>query len=127
MHAIGVYEDKGRSGPSADGRNKRDVRVVTRGSGRPIVLVLASYEPVNWILTNGGANVSAVRLSGYHPSIVAGAGTAPVLRIGSAYAYSAGGADYQNLRQAVARYTGSPEIHSFQGSYAGSEFQVSGR
>ncbi len=56
-----------------------------------------------------------------------GIGTLPVLRIGSAYAYSAGSDEYANLRQAVARYTGPRQIRSFQGSYSGGAFSVGGR
>ena len=103
------------------------VRVVVRPSSRPIVLVLASYEPVNWIVVNGGARISAVLFSGYHPSNVSGAGSAPVLRIGSRYAFSAASAEYAQLRQAVAQYTGPREIRSFQGSYTGAEFSVGGQ
>lgn len=126
VHMVGVYEGKSVAG-SPSGRSPRNVRIVTRASTRPIVLVLASYEPVNWIVVNNGARVSAVLLSGYYPSTVSGVGNVPVLRIGSAYAYSAGSAEYARLRQAVAQYAGAREIRSFQGSYSGAEFSVGGQ
>ena len=43
-----MYEVINRRPPTAGNAN---VNIVSRGkSNRPIVLVLASYEPVNWIL-----------------------------------------------------------------------------
>lgn len=127
VHIVGVYEGQRASAPGTGRDARRDVRVLVRPSARPVVLVLASYEPVNWQVVNAGAQISAVLLSGYHPSGVVGAGTAPMLRIGSAYAYSAGSAEFANLRQAVTRYTGPREIRSFQGSYSGTDFTVGGR
>lgn len=132
VHIVGVYEGKGSAdvrrapGQPSGGHPKRDVRVQVRGTGRPMVLVLASYEPVNWIVTNSGARISAVLLSGYHPSTVTGTGTVPVLRIGSEYAYSPSSSEYLRLRQSVARFTGTREIRSFQGGYSGSDFSVGG-
>jgi hypothetical protein len=126
VEIVGVYEGKRSTANSTSGHPGREVRVLARASNRPIVLVLASYEPVNWIVVNSGARISAVLLSGYYPSTVSGVGSARVLRIGSAYAYSAGSAAYGSLRQAVSQYTGPREIRSFQGSYTGVEFSVGG-
>lgn len=103
------------------------MRVLVRPSARPVVLVLSSYEPVNWMVVNAGAQISAVLLSGYQLSAVTGIGPAPLRRIGSAYAYSPGSVEFTNLRQAVTQYTGPREIRSFQGSYSGTEFSVGGR
>lgn len=127
VHMVGVYEGQGPFRPGMGRPERRNVRVLVRPSARPVVLVLSSYEPVNWMVVNAGAQISAVLLSGYHPSAVTGIDTAPLLRIGSAYAYSAGSAEFANLRQAVTRYTGPREIRSFQGSYSGAEFSVGGR
>ncbi len=127
VHMVGVYEGKGPSRPGMGRQEPRNVRVVVRPSARPVVLVLSSYEPVNWIVVNAGAQISAVLLSGYHPSAVTGIGTPPVLRIGSAYANSVDSAEYANLCQAVTRYTGQRELRSFQGSYSGADFSVGGR
>lgn len=125
VHVIGVYE--GRSPTAARNRQAPgQVRVLARPSNRPVVLVLASYESVNWTVINTGARISAILLSGYEPSTVVGHGSAPILRIGSAYAYSPGGEGYGSLRSAIARYTGAREVRSFQGNYTGSEFSVGG-
>ena len=48
VHVLSVYEVINRRPPTAGNAN---VNIVSRGkSNRPIVLVLASYESVNWIL-----------------------------------------------------------------------------
>jgi len=118
VHIVGVYESKNRS--------SRPLRVIVQRTARPIVLVLASYEAVNWQVVPAGGQVAAVLLSGYVPSTVSGAGQVPLLRIGSTYAYAAESKDYQALRQAVAQYTRPREIRSFQGAYSGVEFAVGG-
>lgn len=118
VHIVGVYEGK---------RGNGSVRVTVRNSNRPVVLVLAAYEAVNWNVVNQGARISAVLLSGYTPSSVVGTGSAPVLRIGSRHAYEVGSRDYVQLRQAVMQYTGPREIRSFQGNYTGSDFSVGGQ
>jgi len=126
VHMVGIYEGKAPAGSSGGRDVKRHVRVSVRPLSRPIVLVLASYEPVTWIVSNSGARIAAVLLSGYSPSTVVGVGNTPVLRIGTAYAYSRDGGNYTQLSRAVALYTGTREIKSFQGVYAGSEFSVGG-
>jgi hypothetical protein len=126
VHIVGVYEGKAPDGESPGARRARNVRVTVKPSAHPIVLVLASYESVNWVVSNAGARIAAVLISGYEPSTASGIGNASMLRIGSAYAYSAASREYSQLRQAVAQYTGTREVQSFQGSYAGAEFSVGG-
>jgi len=122
VQMVGVYEPKGRStGPVV-----HSVRVEVRPSGHPIVLVLSAYESVNWVVVNQGARIAAVLVSGYNESKVNGTGDTRVLRIGSAYAYSANSPEYLRLRQAVTQYTGAREIRSFQGTYSGADFLVGG-
>ena len=61
VHVLAVYEVINRRPPTAGDAN---VNIVSRGqSNRPIVLVLASYEPVNWILNlPAGISISKVIL-----------------------------------------------------------------
>jgi hypothetical protein len=124
VHIVGVYQGGRVAGPMAGGHPLREVRVSVRASARPVVLVLSSYEPVKWIVSNQGARLAAVLLSGYHASTVVGAGAAQVLRIGSVHAYESNNADYMRLRRLVWQYTGGREIRSFQGGYNGNEFSV---
>jgi hypothetical protein len=90
------------------------------------VLVLASHEPVNWMVSAGAARLVAVLLSGHPSSTVNGVVAATVIRIGSASAYASRGADYEALRSAVAQYTGPLEVRSFQGEYSAAHFNVGG-
>jgi hypothetical protein len=126
VQMIGIYEPKGRSSGSTSDHSAHSVRVEVHSSMHPMVLVLASYEAVNWVVVNTGAQISAVLLSGYNESTVHGTGDTRVLRIGSAHPYAAGSAEYVRLQQAVAQYAGTRAIRSFQGSYTGSEFMVGG-
>ena len=49
VHVMSVYEGNRHTRPPSAGDT--NVNIVSGGkSGKPIVLVLASYEPVNWIL-----------------------------------------------------------------------------
>ena len=115
---VGVYE--GASKRSAAGA---PVRISVPPSSTPLVLVLSSYESVQWLVQNTGRPISAVLLSGYSPSTVLGTGDAPVLRIGSTYAYQLGSENYTQLKQEIARYVPN-RIDSFQGQYRGAEFSI---
>ena len=61
VHVLSVYEVINRRPPTA---GNAIVNIVSRGkSQRPIVLVLGSYEPVNWILNlPAGISISNVVL-----------------------------------------------------------------
>lgn len=67
VHVLSVYEVINRRPPTAGNAN---VNIVSRGkSNRPIVLVLASYEPVNWILhLPAGISISKIVLVAYYLS-----------------------------------------------------------
>ena len=63
VHILSVYEAEAIHRRPPVGENA-DVNIVSRGKpNRPIVLVLASYEPVNWILNlPSGISISKVIL-----------------------------------------------------------------
>lgn len=122
---LGVYEGKGRSRGTDTGRTPNIVSVNVLPASTPLVLVLSSYEPVRWVIQNSGRKISAVLLSGYHQSEALGAGAAAVMNIGSTYAYKMESADYEKLRKDVKRYVSNP-VRSFQGSYTGQNFSVTG-
>lgn len=124
VHIVGVYEGKGEARKSSEGKEAREVRVNVVGTGRPVVLVLSSYEPVNWRIVGQGARVAAVLLSGYYQSTVSGTGRVVTLSIGREYAYEPRTAEYGKLMRAVVQYTGTRPLSSFQGRYAGAEFIV---
>ena len=62
VHVLSVYEGNRHTRPPSAGDTR--VNIVSGGqSSRPIILVLASYEPVNWILNlPAGITISRVIL-----------------------------------------------------------------
>lgn len=124
IESIGVYQGPR---PSATGSRKEgviDVRV--RKSPKPILLVLASYEAVQWSLhLEPGARLAGVLVSGYKTSRVNGNGAARVLMMGGQYAYKLDSSEYNALNLTVQRLTGKP-IYYFQGRYEGAAFEVGG-
>lgn len=127
VEAVGVYQGAPVSSSQSPGaRRSGIVEVRIRRSTKPIVLVLSSYESVRWMLvTESGARLAAVVVSGYHPSNVVGAGSTRVLTNGGTYAYKQDSPQYQALNRDVAKLTGKA-IGVFQGRYEGSQFSVGG-
>lgn len=126
VEGVGVYEAKEKTIQTSPIRGMGKVRLSVRKSNRPLVLVLSSYEPVQWDLRmEPGARLAAVLLSSYHDASVQGAGSARVLKIGNTITYKQGDEGFQALQGQVRRWTGKP-ISVFQGEYAGSSFSVGG-
>lgn len=122
--AIGVYEAADGVHSFAGPRQAGTVNVFVATGTRPIVLVLSSYEPVNWHLQlQDGAQVSHVLLSGYHASQVSGAPAARIENIGTQYAYQRGSPQFESLDGLVRQSTGK-RIDSFQGAYSGASFRL---
>lgn len=124
---VGVYEGARAAGapgaPVAGGRKPGSVRINVQPGNTPVVLVLASYESVRWVINSNGRKISAILTSGYEPSTVTGGDTSKVLKIGSKYAYKMDSNEYNLLKQDIARYVSNP-ISTFQGSYKGQDFSV---
>lgn len=124
IEGVGVYQGTGPALRQGMTRAAGVVEVRVRRGARPTVLVLSSYEPVRWmIITESGARLAAVLLSGYHASTVVGAGNAPIVQMGQDFAYTGHGAGYQQLQRSVERLTGR-QIGLFQGRYEGLGFAV---
>jgi len=119
--ALGVYEGKRYPG---DGRGGT-VRVNVMRTKGPVILVLASYEGVHWVVTTDpGANVGAILLSSYEDSQVLGS-QAPQYRIGKNFSYGSdnGGGNRAGLERDVQRWTGKG-FDSFKGTYTGDQFFI---
>lgn len=116
VEAIGVYETLNRS-PAG-------ITVLVKKTEQPIVLLLASYEPVKWnIIKESGANITAILVTGYNKSSVTGAGaTKTVIKNGS-YAISTDDRNYSALNREAMLWTGKA-ISKFQGTYGGVSFVV---
>ena len=125
VEAVSVYEAVAVRPPSTP-ESVEPVNVVVRGTHRPVVLVLSSHQTVHWkIALAAGASLSAVLLSGYGESTVAGAGDALVSSIGGFYAFKRGSAEFKHLESEVRRCTGRA-IERFQSAYAGHRFEIGG-
>lgn len=125
IEGVGVYQglnvnrSRGEHTPGA-------VEVIVRRSKKPIVLVLSSYEAVNWrLMLAPGAQLAAVMVSGYYQSKVTGAGAVRVIDTGKAYAYKSDSAQYHALNREVATTFGKG-MDIFQGRYDGEHFSVGG-
>lgn len=124
VRAVGVYESAEGSHGIGKARTPGAVRVFVARSKRPVVLVLSSYEPVNWVLQlQDGAKVSNVLLSSYYGSQAYGAVGARIDSIGTQHAYKRGSPDFDALDAQVQRFTGK-RIGSFQGAYSGTSFSL---
>ena len=81
---------------------------------------------MRWMLiSEPGARLSAVLLSGYHQSSVVGAGSSRIVNLGQKYAYTSNSNEYKTLDEDVMRMTGR-RIQMMQGRYEGSAFSVGG-
>lgn len=124
VEAIGVYQSAGGSRGFGRPSTAGPVQIVLRRSSAPIVLVLSSYEPVNWNLINHGADLKAVLLAGAGNSTVNGTGAARLVRIGAMHPYQRD-EQFAALQREVIRWSGK-SIELFQGQYSGSTFTVGG-
>lgn len=125
IEGVGVYQGK-NANRSGGAHSMGAVEVLVRRSNKPVVLVLSSYEAVNWqLMLAPGAQLAAVMVSGYYQSKVIGAGSARVINTGGAYAYKSGSAQYNALnREVVSTFGKGMDI--FQGTYEGEHFSVGG-
>jgi hypothetical protein len=120
VEAVSVYE--ALVGTARRGHGP--VRVIVRPTLRPIVLVLSSYQAVEWLIElKPGAVLSAVLLAGLGNSSVAGAGDAHITPIGGFYAFKRGSAEFGHLEHEVMRCTGRT-IENFRSVYSADEFQI---
>ena len=125
VEGIGIYRAAGSD--AGMGRQKAGtVNVDVRRSEKPILLILSSYNSVNWkISMQPGARVSAILLSGYVGSTVEGGGSARIVSIGSASGYQVGSPQYKELEREIYGWTGKkPSL--FQVGYEGTQFEVGG-
>jgi hypothetical protein len=120
---VSVYEAVAMGGPgTANSNSLIDVRV--SAAIRRLVLVLSAHQAVHWqIALEPGATLSAVLVSGYGESTVAGIGDAMVSSIGGFYAFKQGSAEFRHLESEVMRCTGR-NIENFQSVFAGSSFEI---
>jgi len=141
IEAIGVYEGKRKQrydwkNPLSRTMSRKrflqlkekdigKVKLHIRKTSKPVILVLSSYESVNWVLDlQKGANLAALLVSGYEPSQVSGTwgGTSMVMIKGSMSVFKCG-SQFNLLDKKVHQLTGR-QIEHFQGKYTGDDFYI---
>lgn len=127
VEAIGVYEGRQAAGPPGwrpRSTTPGPVSVFVGRSERPIILVLSSNEPVQWLITQSAdARVRHILLSGAAASFVVNKRPVEITRIGTNYAYQLRSPGFGVLEANVREYLGKG-IDRFQGSYRGAEFHI---
>ena len=92
------------------------VRVMLDQRGARVVLVLASYEAVDWQLdVRPGTELVAVVVSAYRAVAVTGHGSAPAYRLALPCAPTPGSTAYQDLMQVLQARLGRSEPDTFRG------------
>ena len=124
-HVIGVYEGDYPNGKRHAFRfhpdGHIDVEVKNNPEVKAYILVLTSYEPVQWRIHNvDHAKIKKIILSAYHPSKVLGANSVPVVRVKLGYAYDDLSKETLKKVKKLVKF----DSHSFQGSYKGKLFEV---
>ncbi|OJT21604.1 hypothetical protein BO221_27770 [Archangium sp. Cb G35] len=134
VHVIGVYEARGDHSGGSHPTGNAVVHVERTG---PQVLVLSSYEPVNWKVTAvPNANIQYILALGYHAQSVEAPQGVQVKVLdyetqgvfaGCAYEYPDddphSGCETPQLLEEVKRLTGQ-EVSSFHGCYQGTSFTL---
>ncbi len=132
VHVLGVYETRSDHSFGYHPQGSADVNV--KRKGKPMVLVLSSYEPTLWrIHKEDGVNIERIILNGYHNQEVEGAEDIPVLDrsgVGNyisacarAWPSSTGGCDTPGLVSGIEEITGTT-IASFHGCYRAMTFTI---
>lgn len=133
VQVVGVYEGALLDGTTRGFREHPEGTVnvtVTGRAGSPAILVLTSYEPVNWnIIKNAGAEIARVVTVGYHAQRVSGLSSSiPVEHHSYAtdgvvhYAYSNTSPEFSKLDAWIESKGG--KVTTFTGSYTGKDFTV---
>jgi hypothetical protein len=127
VHAIGVYEsdypdgNTHSAGYHPDG--KIEVLVKNNPNANTVILLLMSYEPVNWSITvQKGTQIEKVILSDYEGrSKISGITDTPVINKSLCCPYER--EDILMLNEKVKSLVGA-NISTAQGGYSGKKFEV---
>lgn len=120
LHAIGVYEGNIRT----DGRiHGPEVRVLVDRTENPVILSIASYEPVRWFIeTTEGTEIETVFLNGHEPEksevYLNGEQIRPHILGGVRASHRNEGRKFRRLLDVLQRETGLGMLSSFHGSYS---------
>lgn len=121
VHIIGVYEAKNRPRTAPGSHEAGTITVNVAAAKAPLLLVLTSYEPVQWSIHNMGRPIAAVLLSGHYPSTVTGT-HAKVARIGRDHLSGRRDETHKRFENRLRTFSTGP-LKS-QLTYYGTEFTV---
>lgn len=83
------------------------VVIQVRSTGKPLVIVVSSRDPVRWVIRHGfDSQLVAVLVAGHPSSVVEGVQRDQVVDIGTAVMGRAGTAEFEVVQQAVRRVIG---------------------
>lgn len=124
VHVIGIYEGSYPPNAGHGSPNPYQVEILVNEAQHPVVLVLMSYEPVEWRFTLGeGAKITEVILSSAHPGLVRGLSPDVAIHRESLGITHRRDAAYDKLRKHLSERYGT-EPSSFQYGYKGREFSI---
>jgi hypothetical protein len=122
IYAFGVHHAFDLS--KADNNQNGEVLVKVKPGPKPIVLVLANYKIVKWVIDNpGNREIAAVFTSGLAPVTVTGTDKAPVA-IGKYFPFELGSPDDKNLQDRVEAIIGKRPHRVWTAYYGGRQFWV---
>lgn len=133
VHYVGVYEGTSKNNNASHSRGTVNVRVTVKN--KPIILILSSYEPVQWnIIPDWGVRFEKVIISGYYKQTYTGLmPNVPVLnssyeeRNGNYFYQSINNEDnYLDIIEKIESLTGKKPV-TVQSNYTGTAFTVDGR
>ena len=125
LHIIGVYEGDYPNGVCHSfgfhPEGRIDIEITDNPEVKSYILVLTSYEPINWYISNQDrAKIKKIILSSYHPSKVHGASGVPIIRISLGYSYKGLSTKLLNKIESTSKF----DTKSFQGGYKGKLFEI---
>ncbi|MEL7037352.1 MAG: hypothetical protein AAFO04_17285 [Cyanobacteria bacterium J06592_8] len=133
LHLVGVYESHRYHRRNDHPVGEAQVKVSRRG--KPIILALSSYEPVNWnIQVEPGVEIEKIILNGYHDQKVTGVSGVPIEEYSyedtgkylGDFVYQWSSVNPQKTPALVSQLnqlTGT-QLTSFQGCYRGNQFEI---
>jgi hypothetical protein len=133
LHLVGVYESHSYHSGNHHPTGEAQVRVTRQG--KPIILALSSYEPVNWnIQVEPGVEIEKIIVNGYHDQKVTGISGIPIEEYSHEgtekflgdFVYRWNSADNKGTPALVTQLnqlTGT-QLTSFQGCYRGTQFVI---
>ena len=107
------------SGYESEKSDSDTVKVNINRPGKNVLLVLTSYEKVNWELeTSSDTNITGVLVSSYHPSQVTNIDASKVFSVELPYSYELENRNFVDIVKQLNRWFGIEGVNAFRGHYS---------